>query len=167
MTIHYTTSHLEDWITDMYKQININHPDQIDIDLIAEFFNVTVFYKQMNSSFCVIGDISMVTVNEFKSYKEQKEDFFHELCHVLRHEGHQGKMPKMFMDLQEWDADRFATVAQVPPHMFEHINFESLTLIQDVTETFNVTVDTATERLNYIERRLIFEREQKQDSAFS
>jgi Zn-dependent peptidase ImmA (M78 family) len=42
---------------------------------------------------------------------QQRADFFHELAHIVRHEGDQDDMPELFMDLQEVQAANFRLIA--------------------------------------------------------
>jgi len=41
----YTNSHLEDWIENLYRSINITTPEQINFERIAEMLGIRVYFK--------------------------------------------------------------------------------------------------------------------------
>ncbi|WP_063564871.1 hypothetical protein [Paenibacillus sp. O199] len=44
---------------------------------------------------------------------QQRADFFHELAHIVRHEGHQDELPGLFVDLQEYTVN-LRLIASMP-----------------------------------------------------
>ncbi|MCY9288377.1 ImmA/IrrE family metallo-endopeptidase [Bacillus haynesii] len=94
-TIVQHTTHLEDWIQSFYQEMNIHYPHELDpldishrIGLKVEFLNV--------SSRCYNG---VIILDNRLSPQEQWQDFGHELCHALRHEGNQLIMSPLFAEL--------------------------------------------------------------------
>jgi len=101
----YRTTPLEDWVTAFYKRISIQKPSDLQIDIITEQCDVILIIDGAESSYIITDLFQIITVDSRLSPEKQKETFFHELCHILRHEGMQGKMPRMFREWQEWDID--------------------------------------------------------------
>jgi len=84
---------------------------------------------------------------------EQREVFFHELCHLLRHCGNQYKnMPKAFRELQEWDAEHFTRYAAIPFHMLKYINWKSPLLIKELVKTFCINEKICKYRVEHLYR---------------
>ncbi|MBW7453859.1 ImmA/IrrE family metallo-endopeptidase [Paenibacillus sepulcri] len=145
---------LEKWITKHYLEHNLLLPGELDIDVIAELFSVTIVYY---NGACFSGNESQVIfLNKNMNMIDRRDVFFHELCHVLRHAGDQRKMPRPFLDLQEGQAEVFALYASLPLYMLREIhlpsNQEQATL--KLSQMFKVRTDTALSRLLQIQRRI-------------
>ncbi len=94
----------------------------------------------------------MINIDARLTEQEQREQFFHELCHILRHCGSQLIMPKAFRELQEWDAKRFTKYAAIPFHMLHLFNLKSDYLVNEISESFQVYEDLANDRMEGIYR---------------
>lgn len=81
----YTNSHLEDWIENLYKRINITTPEQINFELIAELLGIRVYFKPSPSFSFKYNDVYTISLDSRKIRCEQWDDFAHELCHLFRH----------------------------------------------------------------------------------
>ncbi|MTD30196.1 ImmA/IrrE family metallo-endopeptidase [Planomicrobium sp. YIM 101495] len=84
--------------------------------------------------------------------------FGHELCHYLRHSGNQLKMGKLFVDLQEWQADNFMYHFCIPSFMLRRMNLpdnerDAVWLLQEV---YGVTAEFAQKRLQQYMQNLIY-----------
>ncbi|MGG0972759.1 ImmA/IrrE family metallo-endopeptidase [Bacillus subtilis] len=71
------------------------------------------------------------------SKKKQWEDFSHELCHHINHVGVQYKLPPLFRELQENQANAFMYHFAVPSFMLKNIKLpatkrEAINLISDL-----------------------------------
>ncbi|WP_328591351.1 hypothetical protein [Brevibacillus migulae] len=55
----------------------------------------------------------------------QKEHFFHELCHILRHAERQ-RMARSISEVQEWVARYFPCYATLPLHLITKYNFKGI-----------------------------------------
>ncbi|MFC5773722.1 ImmA/IrrE family metallo-endopeptidase [Ectobacillus antri] len=153
MTLDSYTTLLEDWVSAFYIRIGIHTPDDLQIETIADRCNIIVLYEPVKSH-CIANDfIRIIVVNSTLSMAEQREQFFHELCHILRHEGTQGDIPRPFRDLQEWDAVHFTKYAAIPSHMLQYIRLEG-DVVQDMKERFKVTANLCSQRLQQIQNRL-------------
>lgn len=154
MTFNHPTTPLEDWVTNFYKRIGIRKPEDLQIDFIAKQCNVILMRDQAESHYINLGYTKVIIVDSRLSLERQREVFFHELCHILRHEGMQGIMPVAFRDLQEWDAVNFAKYAAIPYHMLQYIRLDR-DVVADMSELFKVTPKLCKERLEQILNRML------------
>ncbi|MCP3763857.1 ImmA/IrrE family metallo-endopeptidase [Domibacillus sp. A3M-37] len=145
----YVKSHLEDFIENLYMEISITSPKQLNIKLIARRLNIEVEYSYKTSKCAEIGGIMMIRLNENLSKAEQWQEFAHELCHLLRHSGNQTLLPFPFVQLQEWQANTFALHFCIPTFMLQEIDlpFHKRLAVTQIAETFGVEYSFAEERL--------------------
>lgn len=153
MLRNYYTTNLEDWVTKLYIKIQVFHPKHIKEEEIAQKLGIFLHRKPMPPSYQVLGRYRGITVDVRVSYEEQREMFFHELCHILRHAGTQDTMPSSFRDLQEWDAHNFVRYAAIPYHQLKYIDFNQPNIEQHMAELFGVSIDLAKERVHQFESR--------------
>ncbi|AGK51993.1 ImmA/IrrE family metallo-endopeptidase [Bacillus sp. 1NLA3E] len=156
----YQTTLLEDWIEDFYFKLEIYHPHQLDLLDISFRMGLSLIFKDISSRFYH----KEVIIDERLSSQEQWQEFGHELCHALRHNGNQLIMSESFIELQEHQANNFMYHFCIPTFMLMNIEFprtkgQTINLIAD---TFNVTIDFAKKRLEMFENRVtgeLFHRE--------
>lgn len=151
----YTTTALEDWIITMYAKLGIHAPTDIDITHLAYKFTIFIHYKPIPARFDVYHRYKGIVLDNRCSPEEQREQFFHELCHILRHAGHQTMMPEAFRELQEWDAEKFLMYAALPYPMLANYNFNDEHLIQHLMDDFKVTKELCIKRLEHIQRNTL------------
>lgn len=151
----YTTTALEDWITDMYARLRIQTPMDIDTSRLAYHFTIFIHYKPMPARFDIYGRYKGIVVDSRCTFEEQREQFLHELCHILRHDGHQTMMPEAFRELQEWDANQFVMYAALPFPMLANYDFNDEHLIQHLVDDFKVTEELCIKRLEHIQRNIL------------
>lgn len=149
----YPTTALEDWVTDFYLRLNIYHPDQNDMQLIARRYRIFLHKKPLPSCHQIVGRYRGITIDNREPPEVQREMFFHELCHILRHCGVQSMMPEAFRQLQEWDARNFVRYAAIPHHMIRFIDFDDPHVIDQMASLFKVTHKLCEERLLQIKNR--------------
>lgn len=153
MSYIYKPFPLDSWVSKLYKRIGIYTPNEINEKAIARAFRIYLTYTEKRSYSAQNGNFKLINININLSKEKQREVFFHELCHILRHEGYQYKMmPTAFRELQEWDAAHFTRYAAVPFHMLGHVNWSSPTLIEDMSKTFKVSEELCEYRVNHINR---------------
>ena len=127
----------------------------IDIERIAYKYGIYIHRKPIPARYDVFGWYKAIVIDSRVSIQEQQEQFFHELCHILRHEGHQSMMPAAFRELQEWDANRFTMYAALPYFMLKAYDFENPYIILDLSHDFNVTEDLCRKRMDQIKRNIL------------
>ncbi|WP_017728198.1 ImmA/IrrE family metallo-endopeptidase [Halalkalibacterium ligniniphilum] len=102
-----------------------------------------------------IGRFKLIAINSELEREVQREQFYHELAHILRHAGRQIMMPKAFRELQEWDANNFTRYAALPLHMLREFNLNDDNIIDQLSEEFKVTKGLCEYRLERIYANLI------------
>ncbi|HLT41993.1 MAG TPA: ImmA/IrrE family metallo-endopeptidase [Sphingobacteriaceae bacterium] len=118
----YRPSETERWISDVYQQNGIYHPRDLSIAAVAEIFNVIIkLYDGPVFAEWEEGSYSFIFLNRNKSLVEQKNEFFHELCHPLRHVGRQNELPRLFQELQEMQASKFQLIAAMPVYLIQQV----------------------------------------------
>ncbi|KIL23773.1 ImmA/IrrE family metallo-endopeptidase [Bacillus pumilus] len=139
------TTHLDDWIEAFYHQINIKNPSELDLLDIAHRSNLKVEFLNISSRYYA----GTIIIDNRLSPQEQWQDFGHELCHVLRHEGNQLVMPPMFRELQEMQAKRFAHKFCIPTFMLRKIKAKEFyhDPSSEIASIFNVSHEFAIQRL--------------------
>jgi len=152
----YTMSRLEEYVKDIYKQMDIYQPDDICMTGIATALNVHLHYKDdPGKMVCVKGQYHIV-INQSLSPAQQWEDFAHELGHVLKHVGNQRMLNEQFVGLQESQANNFMYHFCIPTFMlseFETAATRDMT-IHKLAKEFGVTVPFARRRFEMYERKL-------------
>lgn len=137
-------THLEDYIFNLYTNIGVFHPRQLNSEILASRLGLTVLYMPYDSA--TTGSIIMV--DERLSDAKQWQDFCHELNHSLFHPSNQLKIPKPFKEYQEWKSESFALHACIPTFMLERLKLpdtesKAIWMIQKI---FNVEHDFAKKR---------------------
>lgn len=150
---HYHETVLEQWINDRYRNNHLESPEDLDIVRIAEMFGVGLSFDNCKSF--SENDEGVIILDKRESPIRQRMVFFHELCHVLRHVGDQRKMPELFRDAQESDANAFLLYASMPFYMIDRLSLPVLQndVIEFLASTFDVSPKLAKERLEQIQRR--------------
>ncbi|MGG1531468.1 ImmA/IrrE family metallo-endopeptidase [Brevibacillus agri] len=155
----YKMTPLEEWIAEKYLAHSIFTPEDLDIHRIANIFGGEISYLPTKSHARWIDDgfnDFMIILDSRLDEPSLRSEFFHELCHPLRHVGDQRTLPKTFRDLQEMQASLFQQYAAIPFFMVQELvlpvyeNEIPLYLAQ----TFNVPVSLATRRFNQIRGRI-------------
>lgn len=154
---HYQTTVLEDWIESLYKHLGISHPDEIDMDYIAEELNIWLYYMEMTSRAIEKNGMYSMIIDSRITRPEQWEDFGHEVCHPLRHAGNQFILPESMTQLQEYQAKNFAYHFCIPTFMLLKLSLPSdrNQAIGYVAKIFNVTTNFAEKRLILFERQML------------
>jgi hypothetical protein len=155
MLSNYYTTALEDWVTNFYIRLRILHPRQIKTDYIAKVYDIFIHRKPIPSFYEVMGRYRGITLDSREDSLVQREMFFHEFAHLLRHSGVQSMMPTAFRELQEWDARNFTLYAAIPSHMLNFIDFHDEYVIDQMASLFRVTPELCEERLGQIQNRCL------------
>jgi len=124
---------------------------------IAEKLNIWIHFTSFGSrALCRDGLLSIFIDKRQPSYK-QWEDFGHELCHVLYHEGNQLHIFEMFRRYQEAKADNFMFNFCIPTFMLRKLDFPETQKerIYFIMQTFHVSFEFAKQRLLNYENQLL------------
>lgn len=151
---HYQETSLEQSISKHYKLHKFwNTEALLDIDRIAESFDVDLKYDTCKS----VSDNKekIIILDKRLTSLQQRKIFFHELCHVLRHVGDQRKMPLLFREGQEAEAENFVLYASMPFFMISPLKLPDRQNdgVQFLSSTFKVPLKLAKRRLEQIQRR--------------
>lgn len=155
--LNYQTTLLEETIKDIYLDLKIYHPRQLDILEIADLLNIKVHFINLSSR-TYKGEI---IIDSRLSPEEQWEDFAHELCHVLFQYGNQIlNINSLFLEYQEWKANNFALHFCVPTFMLQKSllkhKIESIPeAIPYIINNYNVTDKIALKKLIHFRNQLI------------
>lgn len=153
----YYKSQIEDYIEELYYSLSIFTPEQIDMKLISEKFDIWIHFAPFGSRAICRDDLSSIIIdNRIPSYR-QWEDFGHELCHILFHAGNQLYVPKLFLDYQEAKAKNFMLHFCIPTFMLRTLDFPETRkeAIYLIAKTFNVSFQVAEQRLLHYENQLL------------
>ncbi|MDX8046632.1 ImmA/IrrE family metallo-endopeptidase [Gracilibacillus sp. S3-1-1] len=156
MSYIYKPFDLEKWIANHYLKKGITTPSLMDIRKIAISFDIQLGFREKRSYSFTYGKSKIISIDSRLTLEEQREQFFHELCHILRHCGSQLVMPKAFHDLQEWDAKRFTRYAAIPFNMLKLFDLKSEYIVDDMAQSFNVGTKVVKERLDGIHRNILY-----------
>jgi len=155
----YKMSPLEEWITTTYQQHSLSTPEDLDINRIASIFGGEVAYLKTRSHARWLDDGSnefLVILDSRLDEPTMRSEFFHELCHPLRHVGNQQLLPKAFRDLQETQATLFQLYAAIPFFMVKDI--ELVPHEHDVafqwSHIFRVPLTLAMQRFRQVKSRI-------------
>ncbi|MCM3111643.1 ImmA/IrrE family metallo-endopeptidase [Lederbergia lenta] len=144
-------SNLEDFIEDTYQSMGIFTPNELNMSAIAGWLDIELEYWDEPSEAAENGGEFWILLNEDLNHKEQWQDFAHELCHVLQHEGYQQNLPNSFVLYQEVKADNFMYNFCVPTFMLQDYPIANYYNIEDgipiIAKDFNVTEKFAKKRL--------------------
>jgi Zn-dependent peptidase ImmA (M78 family) len=151
----YKLTHLEDWIAHLYSILNILTPKDICHQEICRPLHIYLAYKEVPSCSVEFGRFKCITLDNRKLIRDQREDFFHELCHLLRHNGDQTMMPKAFRELQESQAETFTSYAALPYSMLKEYDLYDQDIIQTLSDDFKVTEALVIKRLSQVKDRLL------------
>ncbi|MDA5107868.1 ImmA/IrrE family metallo-endopeptidase [Brevibacillus thermoruber] len=154
MKLKYSPTPLESWVSRFYLSLGIREPNDLVESRIAKALNIFLVYKDVPSMSYEFGRFRSITIDKRLPAKVQRERFYHELCHILRHAGRQIMMPEAFRELQEWDARNFTRYAALPLHMITTFDFKQPGIIEVLSEQFRVTPELCVERLKRIRNRV-------------
>lgn len=145
----------EELVSNLYIELGITNPNDINIDFICYSRNITYTEIPMHSHYLITSkNEKYIFVDSRLNKIKKREHFFHEWTHVELHEGNQTSLPYNLFIKQENDANNLSQYALIPFHMLNHIDFYSDNIVNEVKETFNVSTKTCVDRLSQIKRRV-------------
>jgi Zn-dependent peptidase ImmA (M78 family) len=157
--LNYSYTPLEEYIKDLYHELSIFVPGQIDMLDICKKLNINLDFDSSIGSVAYErkNTLNMI-INTYQTSQQQWQDFGHELCHLLKHGGSQRKLNKMFILRQEFQANNFMYHFCVPTFMLLNYDINNYFNIKDgipfITQTFNVSQEFAEQRLSHFKNQL-------------
>src|SRR5699024_491830 len=109
---------LERRIGEVYKREGILAPHEIDIETICGIYDIEYHEKAIPSHYILIGGMKFIIVDSRLNEYEKREQFFHELGHILFHEGKQTSFPPEKQYVQAIEASRFSKYALTAFNIF-------------------------------------------------
>jgi len=154
MSYVYKPFPLDKWVSRLLKIIGIMNPEDIDERVIARKLGIHLKYTKKRNYSYQEGNFKIININIDQDKIKRREVFFHELCHILRHAGCQLAMPLSWKELQEWDCVHFIRYAAIPFHMLSVFDWQSPTLISDMSSTLKVSEEICYDRVEHIRRNM-------------
>lgn len=156
----YKPSEMELWINQKYIESGIKCTSDLDIEWIAEIFNVCIGTTQGKSKVLFDDEDCIILLANDQTEQERRRDFFHELSHPLLHCGDQHKLPKPLVHLQETQAEIFQLYASMPSYLIEAFrdSFNLISFPAILTEAFCLPGSIVRLRIDQMVRRINQER---------
>jgi len=163
----YKPSNLEQWISQYYMNNGILYPSDLNIETVASIFGVEIRYYE-GPCFAEWEEeedgYSFIFLNKNKHPYKLKNDFFHELCHPLRHVGQQDLLPVLFQELQEIQATQFQLVSAMPYYLLKQLSVERYLsdYIFSLSEAFGQPAVFVERRISQVVAKINQEQRQKE-----
>jgi Zn-dependent peptidase ImmA (M78 family) len=154
MSLLYFPTPLESWVSEKYKRMKMIKPEDICEDKIAWIYNIFYVKKPIPSNSFENGKYKSITIDSRIVPALQREQFYHEWCHILRHAGNQNMMPAAFRELQEYDARNFTRYAAIPYHMLDLYDFRDPQLIDQWQRDFKISAELCNERIQKLKMKI-------------
>lgn len=156
----YTYTHLEDFIQEVFRKLNISSPSELNPYFIADSLGIGLYPISTESQAIQFEGKQYIFLNNRLTSHERFEMFAHELGHILLHTGNQKHMQKDYRSYQEWKADLFALHFCVPTFMLQELTVHQLDP-QKISRAFGVTYDFACKRLTLYRQRIFQQQSMK------
>lgn len=154
---NYKPFDLEKWIETFYTSLNITKPEQICENTIAYALDIDLKYTDKPCYSYENNYVKIININKMLPSQLQREHFFHELGHILRHAGSQLILPKSFIELQEFDSKRFTKYAALPYSMLLNYDLECSYIDKLLAIEFKVSEKMCLERVDNIKNKIVSE----------
>lgn len=150
----YFKTPLEQSIEDFYINAGLLQPEDLTVENIATAFNVDVILS--SSHVFSDNELGVIFLNSNLFKEDLKKSFIHELAHVVRHVGDQRRMPELFKQMQEADAESFALYACMPFFMLERLTLPPLERVAagEISKLFGIPPKLALRRLRQVSARI-------------
>lgn len=153
----YKPSETEEWISFIYRKNGIHSAADMDLDHIAAIFRAMIEIHPYESKVIWSDNFALIYLHALLNKEQRRENFFHELGHIVRHCGDQFRMPEAFIELQEQQAAQFQLYAAMPAYMldeFIHDVYSWGAFEKILAEAFCLPIGFVQKRLNQIMNRL-------------
>lgn len=150
----YRPTHLETCICQLYLEQGFH----LDFHAAAAIWGVQIIYNALPAFSFWVETIRFISLDSRTNAEQQRADFYHELGHLVLHDGRQLGLHTLMVQLQEWQAQRFQLIAAMPYVLFppERRTWDEYAWL--LSQTFAVPADVAARRVEMIQaRRPIYE----------
>ncbi|MGI2329701.1 ImmA/IrrE family metallo-endopeptidase [Planococcus sp. YIM B11945] len=149
-----TYNNLEEYIRQLLHRLSIYHPHQLNTETVSSRLGLVLHYLPYDAMY-IAGHIFL---DSRKPDNQRWQEFGHELCHHLWHEGDQALMSVMMREWQEWKAINFAYNLCVPSFMLEGMDLPAYEreAVWVIMEKFGVERVFAEKRLEQYLRNMAF-----------
>lgn len=158
MNLHrYKTNEIEEMIIKKYTDHGIRYASDMDIDRIADIFDSMIVFTKDETRVIYDEGFAMIRLNGFGREEVRRQNFFHELTHLILHAGNQHNVPPEFVALQESQSAHVQFYAAMPIYLFEEFRGieQRSTYIKVLSEEFRLPIPFVTRRVEQIERRIL------------
>jgi Zn-dependent peptidase ImmA (M78 family) len=141
---------LEEKVKELYRELDIQSPQNLNMQYICNELNIKFKMWEFGSESGTIHNQPYICIDKNLGICEQWFDFAHELGHVIKHCGNQHRLPAIFVDYQEKQANNFAEHFLVPTFILEKMNFPPFQSEQNIfymMKLFPVSRTVAKKRL--------------------
>lgn len=124
---------MQNYVKNLYRKNNLDCIANYSIDEIADIFNIPLFYYHRSFKF-ILEEYYFICIDNDKPFYLQREEFFHELSHVLLNHHN-------LMDISiesEYKADYLMYFLAVPYHEIMNLSSEELN-IYSLSEKYTVS----------------------------
>lgn len=139
-------------IMHFYKNIDINHPQQLSVDTIAEKSEICIHYWEYSSEVIKWRGKVKLFLNDNLNERQKWQEFGHEMKHVFYDVGRQEFLPNTYVYFQECKADHFAYHFCIPTFML--LELRQFT-VYNIMNLFNVEYDFALKRIEMYQNKII------------
>ncbi len=150
-------STVEELTEKLLKSAGICH-FPIDLEQIAHYLSIRWVYMDVDSMSDLVH--KKIIIDNRLDWLDQREDFAHEIGHILLHYGSQLILPEYFIELQEWQANSFAMFLLIPSYLLisalnklhlrterEHIAY--------IAQAFHVSLKLAKKRFQKLQSQML------------
>lgn len=134
--------------------MHIKSAEDIRIERLAYIYSI-YHYRPMSPRYDIYKRYRAIVLDSRSTGPEQREQFFHEFCHILLHVGHQSMLRNAYRELQERYANLFTMYAALPYYMVKKYDFNDPLLIQNLAQDFKVTEELCKKRMEQIKRNFL------------
>ena len=139
---------LDNFISNIYKDLNILHIHELKIENLGKAFKVPICYTDLGSAYIKQGNRSVILVDNSLDSRHQKESFYHELSHFILDHHLCGNM--QLINYFEAKADNLVPYLAIPLHMLNECDLKSPFVVQELSQSFGVSYDLVFKRLEQI-----------------
>lgn len=135
-------------IMNVYKDLNILHIHELNIENLGIAFRVPICYTDLGSAYIRQGKRCVILVDNTKEPYQQKEEFYHELSHYILDHYLCGNA--QLINYFEAKADNLVQYLAIPFHMIDQCDLESPFIIHEMAEAFGVSYKLALKRIEQL-----------------